>query len=471
MGMILRTSSFLLVATICNAQHGCEKKIDAINKAALELEVQYQEIKTKADALVAGGCCGGGAECVCLPTPIIDGSDPRPATASGSYCLTVDLPTTGIEVGDGVVIDLNGHTAQYIFGQIGARFTVKNGTVFTQIAVSGNGTVFAYGVKVPEVLGGIQMLVDCSGLTSIKEAINTMLVRCSGGDNPLAITTNSRNVTFFDSYFSQEVSGDESVESMKIYRSTLKDGLSLLNTTTHLELLLYESLLGDVSLIGAYTQPVRMLIESCRLGDCEFGQVGGVTNFSSGLITRSLLGQALFKRCVGVTLNACEIVGELAFDQCENIECDNDFVQTVDDNALIIDGGRSIVLRDCFATVQSTGFFDAGYSFNGVTESLVVLNCYAKGCPVGFLINNPTDGFIGVIKECVADGCSQASYKQSNGQVSLLSYGNVAISKSAVPVANYGSSALASFNPLVTSLTAIETDTVTSWRNISFELP
>ena len=474
MGMILRTSSFLLVATLCHAKHGCEQKIDAINKNALSLEAQCQEIQTKADALVAGGCCGGsGVECVCAPALIIDGTDPIPATAPGSYCLTVDVLTKGIEAGDGVVIDLNGHTAQYIFGQINAHFTVKNGSVLNQLTASGDGSAFVYGVKVPEVLGGTQMLVDCSGLISINGVGSATLVRCSGGDDPLAITTNSQNVTMIDSYFGRQVSGDEYLESLKIYRSTLKAGLSLSGATTNLsELCIYESILGDVSLVGAYTYPVRMLIEASRLGDCEFGQIDGVTNFSSGLVTLSQIGNALCKQCVGLTFNGCQVMGEMSFVECQDIECDNDSVHQVSGDALIVDAGKSIVVRDCFTTVGgASGFAESGYSFNGVTESLVVLNCYAKGCPTGFLINNPIDGFTGVIKECVADGCSQASYKQSNGQASLFAYGNVAISNAGVPVVNYDVNALAKFNPLVTSLTAIETDTVTSWRNISFELP
>jgi hypothetical protein len=174
---------------------------------------------------------------------------------------------------------------------------------------------------------------------------------------------------------------------------------------------------------------------------------------------------------VGLTFNASEIVGEFSFDQCEKIECDTDSVHQVDGSAFVVDNGRSFVVRDCFVTVQSAGATDAGYSFNGTTTALNVLNCYAKGCPIGFLINNSTDGFIGVIKECVVDGCSQASYKQYNEQAQLYPYGNVAISNGGVPVVNYDTNALIKFDPLTTSLTAIETDTVTSWRNISFELP
>jgi hypothetical protein len=477
MGIILRTSSFLLVATLCHAKHdqGCCRKIDAINKNALSLEAQCQEIKVKADALVAGGCCGGGGgECVCAPTPIIDGTDPIPATAPGSYCLTVDIPTKDIEAGNGVIIDLNGHTIRNVFGD--SNFTVKNGTILNGLA--GNNNVVGYNLKLSTLTGGgasflpgLLTLVDCTGLTELYGVDKGFLVRCSGGDDPLSIHTQSHVITMLDSHFSYEISGDLYLESLKIYRSILKSGLSLLGMTNLSELCIYNSVLGNVVLSGAYTNPVRMLIESSLLGDCEFGTTSGVTNFSSGLVTRSLLGQTLCKKCVGLTFNASEIVGELSFDQCEEIECDTDSVHQVDGSAFVVDNGRSFVVRDCFATVQSAGATDAGYSFNGTTTALNVLNCYAKGCPIGFLINNPTDGFIGVIKECVVDGCSQASYKQYNEQAQLYPYGNVAISKSAVPVANYDANALISFNPLITSLTAIETDTVTSWRNISFELP
>ena len=479
MGMILRTSSFLLVATLCHAKHGCEQKIDAINKNALSLEVQCQEIQTQADALVAGGCCGGGSgggDCVCAPTPIIDGTDPI-VVPRGVNCLTADLATKSLNASDGAVIDLNGHTVYNVFGD--SNFTVKNGTILNELA--GNDNIVGYGLNVPRISGGPGSitLVDCTGLIETFSVDDAVLVRCSGGDGQLEVTQ-SHHVSIIDSYFGYRIVVDQDLQSFKMYRSTVryaendpyKRSLYSISGMTNLsEFMLYESTLGGVLLGGAYTNPVHMLIESSMLDNCEFGDLGGVTRFSSGLVTRSLLGQTLCNQSVGLTFNACEIVGEFSFNQCENIECDNDSVYHVgnaNNDALIVIDGRSIVVRDCFAIVDNN---HAGYSFNGETASLAVLNCYAKGCPIGFFINNPTDGFMGVIKECVADGCSQASYKQSNGQASLFAYGNVAISKSAAPVANYDTNALVSFNPLATSLTAIETDTVTSWRNISFELP
>jgi hypothetical protein len=88
------------------------------------------------------------------------------------------------------------------------------------------------------------------------------------------------------------------------------------------------------------------------------------------------------------------------------------------------------------------------------------------------LITSSEDTFFGVIKDCVVDGCTTGtSYALTHPQVNLYPYGNVAISVGDVPSVNYDTNAFATFNPLVTSLTAIETDTVTSWRNISFELP
>lgn len=476
MGNILRLSGFLLVVTVCHAKHCSEAKIDAINKTALSLEIEYHEIKNKADSLVAGGCCSSvglaEVECVCAPIPIVDGPSPITLITPGIHCLTMDLPTKELNPGSGVTIDLNGHSIYNVSG--GSNFVVKNGTVLNELA--GINNMVGYNLKVSLLTGGaISMLpgsltlIDCTGLNEIKGVDNGLLIRCSGGDDDLSIHTQTHSVTIIDSYFDHEISGESYLESLKMYRSTLKLGLSLSSATHLKELCFYDSTLGNVSLIGAYTNPVRMLIESSVLGNCEFGQVGGVTTFVSGLITRSLLGQALFKRCVGVTINASEVVGECSFQNCENITCTNDSVHQADGGALIIDGGSALELHDCFASASSSGLFDAAYSFNETT-TLNLLNCYAQGSPIGFLINNPTDGFTGVIKECVADGCSQASYKQFNLQAKLYSYGNIAISNGGVPSSNYDG-ALSSFNPVITSLTAIETDTVTSWRNISFELP
>lgn len=470
-------SSLLLLTPLCYGKGCCGSKICAAQQTALSLEAQCQSIEATIE-LIQENCCGGGGECVCTPTPITGGASPIVLSAPGAYCLEVDLPTTDINPQPGVVLDLNGHTVLNVFGS--NNFTVKNGTILNQLA--GLENIVASRVQVSLVSGASGQpsnitLIDVTGIERLQGIQHLLMVRCSDGDLGSPVNAGVQDAIIYDSSFKNELLFNQdsiALQRLQLYQSSF-GGVNVpdvpLLAPALVGVLVYKSVLNHLYLTSPGADVVRMIVEASDLGDLELGTITGSPILFSGLVTRSQLNMALCKQCLGVTFNQCQMLGETSFDTCENIECDNVSVNVADGNCFVVDNGRSITLRDCFATTRSVVPGDAGYSFNGTTTALEVLRCCAKSCPIGFYANNPTNGCAGIIKECLADGCTQSSFSLSNAQANLFVYGNVAISNAGVPAANYNPLALSKFNPVVTSLSAITTDTVTSWRNISFQRP
>jgi len=374
------------------------------------------------------------------------------------------------------MIDLNGHTIRNIFGGIDADFTVKNGTLLTQLAVSGEGTASVYGVKVPELTGGNMVLVEVSGLQTIGSMDSLVMIRCSSGRlDAQPVNIAAQEALIYDSVFKHPLEFNGALTELHIYQSVFKNGLAVEFIPPVFNFSLYKSYARNLVFFGP-NESNRILIEESCIQETLLLN-GTVPAAFNGLVTRSCIGSIVCNSCWGFTCNESMVGGEVQLNLCENVECTN--VSSQSSNRCFgvnvsspEQSTGSLVFRDCFATTQSTNLATAGYSFEGTCTAINVLNCYAKGCPNGFLIASPTDSFLGVIKECVVDGCTTGtSYAMTNPQNNLYPYGNVAVSVSGVPASNYNVDAFTTFNPLVTTLTAIETDTVTSWRNLSFELP
>jgi len=463
-------ASILLVATLSQARHCCDFKIDALNRQALSLKEHCVSIKEFVDCISTDCCGGGGESCPCAPEAITVLE--KEITHSGSYCLNNDVTSITVSADVSVVIDLNSYTAGTV--TLRDNSVVKNGTA-NQITVGVNNAVS--NVKVSSVVGdgagSSAVLIDCRGLSSLQNVERVVMARCTGdGVSYLYLRAGVKDVTMYDSLLASIIVPVDSFDltHLALYQSIIKSSISFAAGDSLQEIELYQSVIGNEIQFNTVVVPQfkRMMIEESQVGRVAMYLIDDPQTVNAS-IQRSVFTEGItLQRGNGLLVRKCQFGGGLGLYYDSNVKVDNVSITALG-AAVSMSGGKNILLTDCCATAPVSG--QTGYNTSAPNpENLNLLHCYASDCYNGF--NIASDSCL--IKDCVCVGAANTSFI---GGDNVCAVGNIALSVGGVPAANYNPTT-APFNIdadttfIVPSVNgAANTLERSAWRNMSFELP